>query len=411
MKKQLLKIAGVFASALILATSVNAQTEVGVLPNPDKSDNNQVNVERGNTTVNDTNFYATFVNQVYNIDTTYIILSINSSNIYTWFHRIQTPSNVSVDIEGARMHVASGNADGSPVSVAVSLVETGANGLPSNNVLETKTVSINPVTTNNVGDFANDVVFDNSYSSSNGFYLQMTLDSNASDTLRVITGQNGAAGVSGDSISIAGFTGGNNLNTLGYVQHIRPFVSYEATNSITTDKDTITTDNESVSFTAEGNFKNIADPHLMTGISKNAFWSLDNGSTFVGPANDTTYSFADATIDHTVLLNDSIMTWSAGTYVVSESKTIVGDKTVTGINSIDEGNIKVYRSQNMLNVEVNGNLNPGNQDLFIYNVAGQLVKSSRVNLTANSTSRVNINELNDGLYIVKVADKTVRFVK
>lgn len=411
MKKQLLKIAGVFASAFILASNVSAQTEVGVLPNPDQSENNQVNVERGNTTINDTNFYATFVNQLYNPDTTYVILSINSSNIYTWFHRVQTPSNISLDVEGARMHLASGNSDGSPVNVEVSLVETGANGLPSNTVLETKTVSIDPVTTTNLGDFANDVVFDNSHSSANGFYLQMSLDSNVSDTLRMITGQNGAAAVSDDTITLAGFTGSNNLSTLGYVQHFRPFVSYEATNSITTDKDTITSDNESVAFTAEGNFKNVADPHLMTGISKNAFWSLDNGSTFVGPANDTTYSFADATVDHTVLLNDSIMTWSAGTYVVSESKTIVGDKTVTGVNNLNEGDIKVYRSQNMLNVEVNGNLNPGNQDLFIYNVAGQLVKTSRVNLTANSTSRVNINELNGGLYIVKVAGETVRFVK
>ena len=492
----------------------------------------EVNYTRGSETINDTNrwAWARTINQ--QGSATYSTLRLRVDNIKGFATYFDIPNNTSIDISGLDFFARSVRADNQPADVSVKLYQATPDSMVSN-LIDSVIVPADTFTGNLISGFAQSALFSSSHTVSGGFFL--ALEVNSTDSIDILRGATGSGAPDYPSALLAPVTGSSNYfssSMLGQagaiVSHVYPYVEYQVTNSISTSVDTISSSSDPVTFTSS---KNIDGTRLWSIESfinlSTSYWSLD-GATWGGPTVDTTSTFNDPTINHTVLLDDSITTWSAGTYVVSESVTIIGDTSFTapsnnvdleltnlsapanaeigdtetftaevtnngpndlatgtvinldwtvdgntqstsetlssglmsgnnvtftspsftfnnagatdvcvdfstqldttsnnndvcettqvddpstGINSLNEGNIKVYRSQNMLNVEVNGNLNPGNQDLFIYNVAGQLVKSSRVNLTANSTSRVSINELNSGLYIVKVADETVRFVK
>ena len=105
----------------------------------------------------------------------------------------------------------------------------------------------------------------------------------------------------------------------------------------------------------------------------------------------------------------------------NQLKVLIEIKDVTGLNidvdfsGLKEGstsigkntnnNFSIYPSSNYEVINVNGVSEGSNY--MIYNVTGSLVKSG----TLNSSTTINVSNLNKGIYLVKIAGYTVKFVK
>ncbi len=96
------------------------------------------------------------------------------------------------------------------------------------------------------------------------------------------------------------------------------------------------------------------------------------------------------------------VTWFGDTI----TKQIVVTNTVTKLNNINE-HVKIYPNPAKNYLIVNGqNLN--NKDIKIMDITGKIVKQTS---TQSSTIKIEISDLNKGVYFIKVGDLTKRFVK
>ena len=85
----------------------------------------------------------------------------------------------------------------------------------------------------------------------------------------------------------------------------------------------------------------------------------------------------------------------------------VQERTATGINSKREASLTLYPTVASDVIYLNGLKE--NQSAKIYNINGQEVASAEV--LANQVNGIPVGNLSDGLYFVKVQDKSLKFIK
>ena len=83
--------------------------------------------------------------------------------------------------------------------------------------------------------------------------------------------------------------------------------------------------------------------------------------------------------------------------------------------NISQDNIMIYQNFESEYIEIKGlqKLNPqfGNKNIRIYNILGELVNKIEIDYTASNSQVIDISNLQNGMYILKIANMTAKFIK
>jgi len=155
-------------------------------------------------------------------------------------------------------------------------------------------------------------------------------------------------------------------------------------------------------------------PFTYNDINFEVFLSKDNGSNWtsvhtysgamVTPVIDNfsvTNSLLFANIGQPTLVRIKIST--AYPYILFtqlDDFSITGIQSTTGINENDLSDLNVYSYNKSVYISSNNNIDA---NVSVYNLSGQVVKTKNMNLSS-SKSKVDLNDLTAGMYIVAIND-------
>ena len=307
------------------------------------SNNKEVQSLRGTGTISDVNQWAwgrSFGQQ----GATYFLRFMQNDtlgNISGWSTYFDVPTGEQVDVSAVTAYAASIRGDNQPVSMRYSLYAAGADSLPTGMAVESKTVSVDTTTATTIDGFEFDVTFDNPAIFTGDFCVVFEVVGGVGDSVLVLSG---ATGLGAPDYPFAYQVPGVNPNdptafysgalfgvNFARIPHVYPHVSFDVTNSMMADKDTLCLGDLDVNFMSDRNFLNSEYWTIdgFVGETSVAYWTIDGTAWSPFPTNDTTISFPDAMMDYTVTMHDSFTLWDFSITPIAESMTIVGGAMAT----------------------------------------------------------------------------------
>lgn len=321
---------------------------------------------------------------------------------------VDVPAGTSINVSGFDLYARSIRGDGASVSVTAAIYLSGADSLPTGAPIRTATISLDTNTTNIIQDFEVSAMFATPATVNGSFIITIENSSTAGDSIEIIRGYTGSGVADGfpavyqaDSIANGDYFRDNGGSFGARLPHFYPYVIFNQTNSFMMSVSQLTSANEDVDFTHIGYSAQNHPIWSFDGFVGNptTFWSIDGGANFtVASTNDTMITFVDETQDYTIVLHDSLGMWNGSTCLMSETQTLLG-ATPNGIEDIQNNTMTAFVR--------NGNLvvNNAQGKAELFSVTGRLVKTTILN--ANQ-STINVNDLTEGVYILRVGNQVAK---
>jgi len=314
------------------------------------------------------------------------------------------PAGQSVGVNGLEFLANSRKADGSASSVVVSLYAAGADSLPTGTALETETVMVD-TNGQTIGDIYNLVLFSSTANLSSSFVITVEAGS-PTDSTALWTGGVLSGVVDGYPTSLE--VGGNWLRPGGAAQigaivpRIHPLIQYDVVNNVIPSVTKLSGPNEEVTFNITASqmggsyltFTGLLQDNNTTAIN------FGDGNIKVDASATETNTYAVETNDYSVVLTDSVQTYSVGAPYCIATETVTIQKAYPlSINDLDSGKFFAFTSNNEIVV---GN---GQGTAVLYSITGTVVKQV---VLSNTLERINVSDLSNGVYMLQVGDNVVK---
>jgi hypothetical protein len=152
-------------------------------------------------------------------------------------------------------------------------------------------------------------------------------------------------------------------------------------------------------------FDLVAGPASLTVTGGMAYGGTSNGNITVKANNQGTYNLITAPgVDATKFTLVNTGTWTGGKLRVS-GNTLQLAPSQSGIESIETAGIKIWVENYELRIA--NYENAENDNVAIYSTTGQLI----VNTKLSNSNSVNISNIPNGVYIVRIGNYTGKFIK
>lgn len=380
-------------------------TNVSVTPRTISLDHysNSNNSQRATQVCIDTNLW-TLARSFGSQGATYALVGMDNTTggILSFGTFVDVPTGTSVTVTGFEFLARSIRADFADVTVTAKIYNAGADSLPTGVALASVQVSVDTATT-----WYRTATFTVPAMASGSFVMTLENSSAMADSMDILVGAPGS-GIPDNQPAVMqqdGQSAGNYFrpaNVFGQVlPHFYPFVVFSQSSTFSMSVSQLTSANESVDF-AYSAYSMQTSPIWTSNPffgDVSTHYSVDGGSTFSSSVTgDTSIIFADETVDHNIVMNDSLHMWSNGTCVITETNTLL-KAGPNGINDVDANELKAYFANGELNI-INGN-----GEATLYNITGRMVKQFTL---TNQFETVDVSGLSEGVYILRVGNSVTK---
>ncbi len=320
---------------------------------------------------------------------------------------VNVPSNTTITVSGFNLYARSIRPDGGSVNVVAAIYAAGADSLPTGAALKTFTLSLDTTTSNFLSEWEQKVLFTSPAIVSNSFVLSIENSTALGDSIEIIRGFTGSGVADGfpavyqaDSIANGAYFRDQGGSFGARLPHFYPVVTFIQNGSFMMSASQLSGPNEDIDFT-----------HVPYSVQGHPIWSIDgfisrsttfysvNGGSFSNASTgDTTITFVDETVNHNIVMNDSITMWSNPTCVISESQTLLA-AAPNSVNDLSANSFNAYFANGKLNI-ING-FGEGT----LYNITGRTVKQINLN---NQFESFDVSDLNEGVYILQVGNDVIK---
>ncbi|GEM_PF-4039820 len=266
----------------------------------------------------------------------------NDTNGYIqgWSTYFDVPAGGSVEVDAITFFARSARADSADVDVAVAIFNVDQDGNPTGNPLGGGIVTVGEYTGGTIDGFEQTATF-NAVTLTDDFAIAVIPQATTSgDSIDVLSGFTGSGlndfptayllpDQNGNSQWFNGSLFQNNLGAR--ILHVYPSITYDASNSINTSVTELCTADEAVTLNGDEPVWIANQYWSVEGYiaSSSTYWAID-GTFGDNPTADSVHTFADPSVDYTIMRHDSItMLSDFSTCLVTETATIDGGAMAT----------------------------------------------------------------------------------